>query len=59
MLNDIRVSHYKNRYIVATTFGFRVKSHPEDDYALHHGTFETEALAKAWIDKLAGTYKRT
>ena len=50
MINDYEVEAYKDKWIVATTFGYRVKTHPLDDNALHHGTFDTVEAARNYID---------
>ena len=31
---------------------WRVKAHPNDGYALHHGSFETEDEAKKFVDEM-------
>lgn len=41
---------YLGRWICDVGYGFRVKNHPTDGHAVHHGSFKSVAASKAQID---------
>lgn len=40
---------FRGRWICRVGDTYRVKNSPEDDYALHHGSFNDIPSAEAWV----------